>query len=375
MVDGISYEKSTLLKSLLRRKKTNKALRVAFLDIDDTMTGSPQTTNRTRKTLEKLGYCIVFVTARTEEMLMTSNTYEKSKLYGFDRPAPLLGRYNGKHVYLPVERIESEGILDPDIIAGSTGTQILVKQTGGYYVNDKQYENRFTESSDEWRKRMFDIISLYNTNKQRAFPAGYEKSENYALGITDVYPPKYRIVLYFQTNKDKLAFRSFIRQLQTDSPALANNVRLTDDSNPKKERFVLCLTPKAANKTKAVDHIINQICTEANIFPGDLHVLIAGDSFPDIDMGMRGAKGTCATFLLAGGSRLTHALVQCKEKHEGFEDQIPELKSYLSGLGEKGYYRHQMYKDRNLIVCDEVCKGKVAAESILEVLPELEQNN
>lgn len=364
-----AYERSTLLKKIKTRKRRQLPLRIAFLDIDYTMTGNTAATNQTRKKLQKLGYVIVYVTARTEEMIMSSKAFKLSQTRGFDRPEPHLGRYKGKQIYIPPEQIEPAGLLDPDVIAGSTGTQILIKQTDSSYVLDTSYENQFKQTSTNWRLKCSKIINEFNTPNKRAFTEIYENASAYLNGSSDVFTPKYRIVLSFQSARDRKEFRSFISKKRTED---ALNISLIQDINNQHKRIIICLTPKKASKTKSVDHIIDQICHYANIERSELDILLAGDSFPDIEMGVRAGQGTKATFLLSGGSFLSHALT-CLKNHE-FDDLINEIKLNLHASQLKGYYEYEAVKNRRFIVCDEVCKGKFAVESILSLLqPTIEQ--
>jgi hydroxymethylpyrimidine pyrophosphatase-like HAD family hydrolase len=367
-----SYDESCIIRKIKKRKRDNLPLKVAFLDIDATMTGSKHTTNMTRQRLEQLGYAIVFVTSRTEEMMLSEKAYNRSVKKGLDRPAPKLGVYNGKHVYAPPEQVEAAGILDPDIIAGSTGTHILVRQHGGWYTTDNVYEEQFGTSSEEWRKQIIDVINQYNTNGQKAYPADYESSDKYNNGLVNIYPPKFRIVLYFQSSKEKTAFRQYIRQAQ---PPL--NLRINDDSHPSKEKHVLCLTPRHGSKRRAVDRIISTVCAAASVERSELEILIAGDSLPDLDMGMRAAKGTNATFFLVGGSRLAHALTCAKEHIEILEKQLCEMKLCMKALKNPGYYsliQQESFVERQIIVGDEACQGSLAVESMLRFLPKVERD-
>jgi hydroxymethylpyrimidine pyrophosphatase-like HAD family hydrolase len=360
-----AYEDSTLLSKIIKRKLANKPLRIAFLDIDSTMTGSQKTTNTTRKKLEKMGYAIVYVTSRTEEMIMSSKAFQLSKEYGFDRPEPHLGKLNGKQVYLPPELAEPAGLLDPDIIAGTTGTQILVRQENGAYLIDKDYETDLAaDSAVAWRQSIMGIVNEFNKDQKKAFFELYEDSVNYLQGSVNVYTPKYRIVISFQSNQTKRQFRSFVHHNHKNK---LFNLRLIDDSNPENGQFQIYLTPKNGSKTNAVDHIINQICLKLNLNRSDLYVLIAGDSLPDLDMGIKAAKDTIAKFLLVGGSRLSQALT-CLKANSLFDEEINPMKKLLHIINIKGYYEHLLYGNRFVIVGDEAFKGKIAAESILSFL-------
>lgn len=344
----------------------NRPLYIAFLDIDSTMTGSIKSTNAVRKKLENLGYAIVYVTARTEEMLMTSVSYKLSKEKGFRRPLPKLGRKADKYIYIPVERLEPAGLLDPDIIAASSGTQVLIQQKNGGYLPDTRFHEKL-EVNNTWRKKINNLIAEFNTSVKKAYYALYEESGNYTKGLTNVYPPSYRITVLFQSAKIKNEFRSFIKAFLKSGNKFIN-IRLTDDSEPAKDIHQIHITPRNGSKTKAVDHIISQVCRLLTIKESQLHVLIAGDGHADFDMGMRAARGTCATFLLPGGSRLMPAL-RCKDAHpELFDNELEELKRSFISLGSKGCYISRLHKNRKLIICDEIEKNSKAVESIYSQL-------
>lgn len=367
------YIYSNLIKKLKKRQSLHKSLKIAFLDIDSTMTGTKDTTNATRKTLEQDGYAIAYVTARTEEMLMSSTEYELSKKLGFKRPPPHLGIFNGKRVYAKPELIEHVGLLDPDIIAGSTGTQILLHQSTGGYISDKDFEASFKETPQEWRQYVWDLINSFNKFKKKAFHAPNEIPSNYHDGLSDIYRPKYRISLLFQSAKEKTEFRSFIRQAFKNNPKFTN-IRITDDSEPKKDLHTLYITPKNAGKRKAVDQIIKMVTGKLAVPTSDLHVLIAGDGHSDLDMGMKAACGTNTTFLLAGGSRLMHALT-CKNKHADLlEEDLEDLKNFLYARKIKGYYDNKMHSHHKFIICDEVNYGKKEAASLLPIISKLALN-
>lgn len=366
-----AYEESTLVEQIKKRKKANKALKIAFLDIDLTMTGSPKTTNATRKILEIQGYAVAYVTSRTAEMLMTNKSYKLSKKHGFSRPQPKLGRMKDKYINLPIESIEPEGLLNPDVIAGTTGAHIMLKQTDGSFITDQSYINEhIMVNAQDWRKEMLEYISEFNKDGVKAFFELYEDPQNYINGLTNIHMPDYRIVLKFQSNQHKRNFRSYIHKIRT-SLNTPLNLRLIDDSNPEKEQHILALTPKNASKTYAVDHIIDQIVLHTGVELSELNVLIAGDSFPDLEMGFKSANGTKVTFLLVGGSRLSHALT-CIDKHEAYDDLIGEVKQCMHALTNKGYYRHHDHTNRHFIVCDEACRGKTAVESLYYLLPEID---
>lgn len=365
------YAHSAPFHKLRKRKTQKKPLKIAFLDIDSTMTGSIESTNATRRKLEQLGYVIVYVTARTEEMLMSTSSYNASCMLGFSRPMPKLGRNADKYTYTPIEQIEPRGLLDPDIIAGSSGTQLYIKQLNGGYAPDKNFIDKL-DIKVSWRGIVLDLLKDFNSPLVKAFLAPYEEIINYEKGISNVYPPQNRVTVIFQSAKIKNEFRSFIKNI-LKSEGSFSNIRLTDDSEPAKDLHQIHITPKNGSKTKAVDHIINQVCELLTLKRTKLHVLIAGDGHADFDMGMRAARGTCAIFLLPGGSRLMPAL-RCKNTHpELLDETLESLKSQIQALKIKGHYKSLIHENRELIICDEVCQGQIQAASLLLTLDGLQK--
>lgn len=80
--------------------------------------------------------------------------------------------------------------------------------------------------------------------------------------------------------------------------------------NPSDNKFSVYLTPRMGNKARAVERIISELATELKRPREDFHVLIAGDSFPDLAIGLCGGLDIEATFLLVGGSRLSSSIIE-----------------------------------------------------------------
>lgn len=375
--DSDIYYSSTIVEKLRKAKEQNKRLHIAFLDIDSTMTGSINSTNATRRQLETLGYTIVYVTSRTEEMLMSKKTYDASVRTGFDRPRPLLERSHNTFSYIPPEEFEPEGLLDPDIIAGSTGSQILLKQPQGNYLLDHMYEKTFCAPSHQWREEALALIQHINKDQPLAYLSPYEYPENYEKRLVNIYQPKFRVVLNFNSSKDKRQFsKKFtqLREVASDSlPFDANTMHLTDDSHPRKKLFTLCLTPRFGYKTTAVEHIVHMLSRTLAVDRSEFHLLIAGDSFPDMDMGLRGGKGTHATFVIAGGSRLTLAFADKLNEDPTIEQTILTSNKFIGGKNH-GYYNYTGADNsvRRVIIADEVCHDKKEVDSILTILKAIE---
>lgn len=101
-------------------------LRLAFLDIDGTLTGAPADQARLRTRLEQQTYVITFVTHRAAELCQSS-------------PA--------------TDTTEFLGLLDPDIIAGKLGNEIMVRQTTGRYQPDRSYNQPLSGLPETWPAR------------------------------------------------------------------------------------------------------------------------------------------------------------------------------------------------------------------------------
>ncbi len=362
-----AYTKSRILSFL---KNTTKK-RIAFLDIDSTMTGSPDTTNKTRLLLETLGYRIVYVSTRTEEMLMTQDVYEKSiKRGSFTRPYPNLAKKGKKHRYIAPEAFEPVGLLNPDIIVGSTGTQILIRQHDGAYIVDHEFEQNFSYEAMHWKDMTLNLITQIDPQQMLGMFSEVDHPTNYHNGHVNVAPPQYRIGLSFTTLSDKLAFIKKLQLIRFNTKASkqirnhVEHIHVVDDSHPRKKAYRIYLTPQKASKAKAVEHIVHRICKSMNIQRSTLEILLAGDSFPDLEMGTQAGLGTKATFLLVGGSRLTEILLS-DTIHEFAGEQLLHIKQALIKK-TFGTYQFTMPNsiDREIVIGDEAYTGKIAIDSI-----------
>jgi hypothetical protein len=366
-VSADPYLHSTAVRIISERLERGEQPRLALLDIDSTLTGSAEAANEVRQGLESHGFAIGFVTSRTEEMIMSSDAFALSRTVGFRRPPPKLGGAGDEHAYTPPERVLPAGLLDGDVIAASSGTQILLKQEDGAYLPDRDYEARFDESPEGWRAAALALLDWIQSLGCRVKAAPIEHPESYEEGRSDVFPPQYRVQVNFPTLDDKAQFVGAVKSAQHQSVHGAPNVRLTDDSNPVKERFKLFLTPRRASKARAAETIVSGVCSAAHMERDRLTILYAGDSFPDLTMGLLGGLGTNATLFLAGGSRLVPHLVGNAEPVFAGEP-LAAFRRRLTPTGENGKYRFRLpakdLGERYLVVGDEMFPGLRAAESV-----------
>jgi hydroxymethylpyrimidine pyrophosphatase-like HAD family hydrolase len=367
------YENSVLVE---RIKKSSSKIRIGFFDIDSTLTGNDQAVNALRTKLDELGFGIVFVTARTEEMPMSEYQFNKSVEMGLERPAPNLGTdpLTGKHFYAPAETIEPPGILDPDIIAGSTGTRILVGQIGGGFMPDLEYENALCNSDRNWRETTLKLIENLNLPKDTYQLSPADSPGNYENLITDVYYPKYRIQLIFESLEKKTLFKEkFIESLH-DSKAIeklsvhVGKYLVTDDSNPLKNMYSVYIVPERGSKADAVNSILKNISEHANIDQSQMDVVIAGDAYPDILMCIYGAReGAKVTGIMVGGSRMSVSLVDPSISHFAGED-LSHLKQRLTGQKGEFIYTRRNGEHRKLIIGDSKYPGLIGPETILRYI-------
>lgn len=296
------YVESVAARKLGRARAAGCPLRIACLDIDSTLTGDDAATDKVRARLETLGYIVVFDTSRTEEMLMTEDVFAGSG--DIERPPPLLETERGQHVRVPPETVLPRGILDGDILAASTGTRVLVRQESGQYVVDSSYEARHGATPHDWRAAAEHMLDQARARGCSFEPAAIESQDNYRTGTSDVAPPLFRIQINFSDLDAKLRFVGCLRNLVRSARA---NIIITDDSKPDTAIKVF-LSPRSGSKERAITHIVRCLQRVAGADRGDVSILFAGDSFPDLKMGLLGAPGVEARFLLVGGSRLANAL-------------------------------------------------------------------
>lgn len=118
------YQQAAALTKLKAAQTSGRPLKLAFLDIDGTVTGAPNDQVAVRTLLENSGYVIVFVTHRSSELCLSQTALTSAD--------------------------EFKGLLDPDIIAGKLGNEIVVRQIDGRYKTDASYTKPVSSSPEEW---------------------------------------------------------------------------------------------------------------------------------------------------------------------------------------------------------------------------------
>lgn len=338
-----AYRRSALLakyRSATRRKKNFK---LAFFDIDSTIADShPRISNKIRRFLERNGFGIVFVTSRTEEMLITQTARKKSP--HFIRPLPHLGIKTDEknrqfRYYVDPKNVIPRGLLDPDIVVGSTGTAIWVRQTDGSYVPDVGYTWQFGIEPEAWRASALRFIKRLGGSRLCRI-SDIDNKINYEENKTDVYPPDYRIELIFRNSSSLKIFRSHF--IQRDFGYVFENFHFINDSKPEKNRYSAYLTPRSGTKLQAKLHIVRSLLTLLTVAEYDkLQIVTAGDSWPDLLLAAETVTSR-ETFILAASSRLTRPLLQSlSSKRKAFfaEEDLTPFTQKLEATGKKGIYR------------------------------------
>ena len=291
-------------QSIYQYARSIASNKLAFIDLDGTLTSHPWDTNEkdlldkdlTNQAIDMLQskeYVCILGTSRTAEMCMSETQYVLSKKnYGFSRPQPHMGLDdNNKHFYVKPESYVPQKILDLPIIISASGARIDLLQKDGGYVQDQSFYPPDFPGPAAWRGKVMSFLSTLS------IPFSYSPIDseiNYQNGITDIFPAEYRIQLSFPTQSELLRLSDEIKKI--------DDLYLTDDSNPDKNIFMAYLMPKNG-KIDAVNHVMSNLQKE------NAEILIIGDSLPDLEVGLKmtvtpGGKITC---FIVGGSRLRYA--------------------------------------------------------------------
>lgn len=352
------YEHSQIIRKINEAISNHKRIKVTFIDIDSTITGEPSTQAAVRQLLEDHGYIVVFVTARTSEMCMSLAERNKSSAAVQKRPVPKLKKNTETDKWEaedPAAQPHMKGLIDPDIIAATNGTELLIKQSQGGYEIDVDYWTNRKESSATWRSA---VKALRKELMAKGVSGGElsnaDQKKKYLDGDSVTYNPPYRIEVDFTSEAEKETFAQAIQ---------ANNkldIRLTDESDHIIEPpfFRLYLMPTEFGKKEIVDHIMKQL----QIIVPDIHkkceILIAGDAYADLEMGLYAAKGCHKDlFIIPGGAKLG----------QHFMKKVPTLNSLLEKLDKPGLYQ-VTGSTRKVIIGDEAYPNTKGAETILGYL-------
>lgn len=374
---SVPFQNSSLYHALKLNSETGQPLRLAFMDIDASWTGTPEEQVALRQELEKQGYIIAFVTARTSELCMSWGQRDKSSAIVNNRPTAKLVRNpqtGTRTVIDPAALPSMAGLLDPDIIAASSGAELLVHQRSGGYEYDEEYADSFTFDSDQWRNYAVQLLRTIEVTAGKSVGALHkiENVENYYAGKTDITPPLNRVQITFESRDARNLFISTLKALQKNPPANSNPnfqamlaaSHVIDESNPyaPRPRFALYLVPAGLSKAVPVNRVMAATAQLLAISPEKFETLFTGDSPPDLAMGLATAAGTQATFVIVGGARLARYIKE--NKTEFLEPEFQDIQKNLEPTGTTGHY---IYKptNRNVIIGDEAFPGTIGPQTTL----------
>jgi hypothetical protein len=340
-------------------KKIQKTKKIAFLDIDLTLTGLPDIQEKTRELLEKKGYSLVYVTSRPYELVLSDYAIKKSST--LTRPfAKTEFHKNGKRFHTDLNTIGAfQGLLNPDIVASTTGLELFVKQSNDEYLKDELF-NVFPFTSKAWKSDVKKLLKTAAQEKLRFTVKVTEDIKNYHNHEADIAPIDYRFQIDFPGLEDK---KIFIKKLNDIKKAIP--VFFLDDSEPEFNIYSIYLFPKKAEnlKAEAIDYILEQITRQDDIQLKNIQTLIAGDSYPDLGMILYGAKDTHGLFYISGRSRLTKCFTDPFIKN--YLDM--NISSWKNNLHKKkpGIYT---FNERTIYIADELFPGLWGAESLYQFL-------
>lgn len=302
-----SWTNSLALKKLRGYQAKVKPFRLAFLDIDDTLAGDPADQQKVRAALEEHSYVTACVTNRDLELNLSLTAFQQS--------TPAIS----KRDYGDIDRSTLSsfaGLLDADIIASSLGEEIAVKQVSGGFLLDDHYQPIIARNHAAWHAFIAELIQWAGqvTGQQVAHPR----------------PTRHlRVQITFDTLTAKKIFEQTVEHLRATvagdsafAKALAD-LTLTDESDPDTDPpyFSLLIAPASVSKKNAVEHIVSTLAASIKAPRSQFEVLIAGDGPSDLPMGLHGAAGTKATFLIPGGGRLAREPLPAHDRAVVIGDQ------------------------------------------------------
>jgi hypothetical protein len=294
-----------------------------FVDIDGTMTSSEDNPTeeeiRARREARRLLNArgpVVFMSARTPELMMSSALLCASREHGFTRPAPHWG-YDGqgKRCYVPLESVRKfEACQDAEALC-PFGSVTTLRHKSSYYVPDIERMNALAD----WRDEIVAFLRFIDRDDILPYLADIDDPRNYHAGEADVYPLEYRIQLQWiggaalsQKQRAKRRIRYWQERLarEADTPWRAlRDIHIVDESkpndNPQAERSVIYLVPRRAKKEHMLDDILKKTVEEICVASQQFRLFVTDDTMTGLRAGILGGLNAKVEFLVPGRSRLT----------------------------------------------------------------------
>lgn len=375
-------------KQSVLAEKTRATRFWSVLDLDGTFAaGCIEARRAVRAALEKRG-ALLFSTARTPELVMSSRAFSVSHAHGnFSRAAPRWVKKGSRYQYAPLEELpEFEDVLDPDAILGfGEGVCIKTHLDGNCpYLVDREYERlyldppAFTEDGVPWRQLAMEFVYELGINKHLNI---IEWESAYRSRLANVESLTYRIQLDFKGPEavaEKYRVLSEVQARQADGP-LAGRIEGVDESKPSDDpaesRATLYLMPPQARKENMLNRTLTFTCHAARVSTASMQMLIAGDTLTDFYAGCYAGWDADVTFILVGGCRLA----KCIEEKANFAGvDLRRFHNALKPTSRPGFYLFdnplmrggwtKRGKSRMVILGDQAYPGTIGAETILAYL-------
>lgn len=356
------YQAGSAIQKITDLLSLGKRIRLAFLDIDSTSTGTPASQQHVRDTLEEKGYIVIFVTARTSELCISWGQRKLSS-ERVQRRLPALVQHQGKQMTPldPATLPAFRGLIDPYIIASTNGSEVLIQQASGGYEYDDNYYELMDVEEKEWRNQTSTLIeNILQDRFKTAVLSPAEYAHNYQQGYASVSEPPYRIEMDFTDRDEK---EDFIIQLEKRNKDLAVTDESDETATP--ATYKLYIMPAGLGKRQAVDYIVQQIYKKFPDMKHNTEVLIAGDAYADLNMGLHGAPDAHTTFLIPGGAKLSRHFADAQLQRKNRLDR-----TVLSPTGHHGFYAYGPQK-RTVIIGDEAYPKTIGSQTLLAYLKEI----
>lgn len=357
---------------------------VFIVDIDSSfyVSRNPEASNRARQILEKRGGVIVSVTSRTPEMGMSHDVLDRTKEAGFRRRGPRMKKEDEGFTYVKAEEFPEKtpiGVLDLHVIAGSTGTQMMVRcgqrGEGYYYLEDTAFQQGVPAG---WRAGVTEALERFEQDTGVVVPyADIDRRDLFEQGRVDVMPPEERIQLNFVNVNEMKSFVDRLEEwLATNHVPAFEHSRFTEDSKPP---FASCfIHPHKKGKGPAVlwtvYSLAREIETKGQGRLSEMEVWVLGDSPADFEMfdtlGILPVRRTVA--VLAAGSVMSQALSPTSGETCFATLNLEPFKNNLAYSGTPGVYHRQGTETESLfVVGDEFAPQKLGPETLIEAVTRL----
>lgn len=348
-------------------EKIRRLRRMSVLDLDGTYAaGSIEARRQVRMILEKAG-ALIFSTARTPELVMSSHMHQRSRYAGgFWRPRPNW-RWNEstqEYEYVALESLDEFAcVIDPPDGIFAFGDRIYLRHpwcpVGGrdVFVADQDHEHKYLDpvyfTNPSTRKRWrAQVVELLRTIGADQYMASIDCATSYGAKKANVAALDYRIQLDIYGEGaviKKYQILEDIYKAQKGTP-LEGSVEGVDESNPRKNRATLYVMHPAARKEDMLNYALRKSCVQAGIEVAETEIFIAGDTLTDFYQMLDSAWDAKVTGLI-----VSDRLAECIQEKTNFAgvDMREVHNSLIPIPGLEGHYRYLNPHGRGGLVLQE----------------------